>query len=136
MAAAGEGSGSADILVTISHAPSESTTIQISPTFDSASFDDVGAIPTTVSWAAGDGTPKAVSIPIVDDDLDELDENLLLTITSPPGVAIGAFGTFTLTIIDNDVPMVSPAKVRFVGREGETVAINYEIDRAPASLSF
>jgi hypothetical protein len=128
-----EADGTVILSVAISRAPDDPVSAQVSPTFDSASPDDVGTIPTTVAWAAGDGTPKAVAIPINSDGIDEHDEVLTVSIDAPVGAAIGGTASTQITIADSDVPMVSPAKARFVGREGETAILEYQIAPAPVS---
>jgi len=57
-----------------------------------------------VEWKSGDGADKNISLPIVDDLLDESDETLALTVTPLGGASAGATQNATLTIIDNDVP--------------------------------
>jgi len=57
------------------------------------------------TWNNGDAGDKTISLPIVDDLLDEADETLNLTVTPlTGGVATGTYPTATLTIVDNDVP--------------------------------
>jgi uncharacterized delta-60 repeat protein len=58
-----------------------------------------------VNWGAGDAADKSVSIPVVNDLLDEADETATLTLTPVTlGASTGAFPTATLRIVDNDVP--------------------------------
>lgn len=65
--------------------------------------------PIVVSWADGDTAPKIVTIPIVDDTLVEPDELVDLSLSNPTGGAtIGTQDTATLTILDNDVPLIKP----------------------------
>jgi RHS repeat-associated protein len=71
--------------------------------------------PITVNFANGE-TSKTVTIPIVNDTEFETDETVNLTLSNPTGGAIlGTQTTATLTIVDNDLPMVSlavsPARV-------------------------
>jgi hypothetical protein len=57
----------------------------------------------TVSWAAGDFTPKTVDIPINDDTLNEGRETINLTLSSPTGNArLGATSTAVLSIMPSD----------------------------------
>lgn len=62
-----------------------------------------------VTWPAGDALVKTITLPIVDDVLDEPDETLNLTLTSLTGGATtGPISNATLTIVDNDVaPMIT-----------------------------
>lgn len=57
-----------------------------------------------VQWKNGDAADKTVTLPIVDDLLDEPNETLALTLTPLGGATVGAIPTATLTIVDNDVP--------------------------------
>ncbi|HAZ43780.1 MAG TPA: hypothetical protein DDW76_36935 [Cyanobacteria bacterium UBA11369] len=70
--------------------------------------------PITVTFADGDTAPKIVTIPIVNDTLVEPNETVNLTLTNPTGGAsLGTQSTATLTIVDDDVPLLKP--VVFVG---------------------
>ncbi|MBD2185492.1 beta strand repeat-containing protein [Aerosakkonema funiforme] len=65
--------------------------------------------PIVVNWANGDTASKIVTIPIVDDTLVEPDETVNLSLSNPTGGAtIGTQNTATLTILDNDVPLIKP----------------------------
>lgn len=60
-----------------------------------------------VTWQNGDTANKTVSLPVVDDLLDEPDETLNLTLTPlTQGVSTGANPSAALSILDNDVPPV------------------------------
>jgi hypothetical protein len=64
---------------------------------------DFMPVTVTITWPAGDATPKTANIPIIDDLLLEPAETFIVTLqnVSPTG-AIGT-GTATVTINDNDV---------------------------------
>jgi uncharacterized delta-60 repeat protein len=63
-----------------------------------------------VTWPAGDAADKTITLPIVDDLLDEPDEMLNLTLTPFGGATPGAISNTTLTIIDNDQsPIITSA---------------------------
>ncbi|MFL6283527.1 MAG: Calx-beta domain-containing protein [Pyrinomonadaceae bacterium] len=53
-------------------------------------------------WRDGDAADKTVTIPIVNDLLDESDETLELSLTLSGGAAAGAIPSATLNIIDDD----------------------------------
>jgi Calx-beta domain len=77
---------------------------------------DYNNAPITVNFADGDTAPKIVTIPIVDDALVENEETVNLTLTNPTGgVNIGTQNNATLTILDNDVPVLPLKPVVFVG---------------------
>jgi hypothetical protein len=58
-----------------------------------------------VTWKDGDAADKTITLPIVDDVLDEPDETATLTLWPLTGGAHGgAITNATLTIVDNDVP--------------------------------
>jgi uncharacterized delta-60 repeat protein len=78
-------------------------------------FTNVGGVPRIrvaglmgdlfVAWANGDSTDKTVSLPIVNDLLDEADETATLTLELISGAAsLGSQKSLTLTIADNDTP--------------------------------
>lgn len=69
---------------------------------------DSSAFPLTVSFAIGE-TTQTVSLPIVDDSLDESDETVLFAVSSISNAVIGTVNSTTLQITDND----SPATVEF-----------------------
>jgi Calx-beta domain/RTX calcium-binding nonapeptide repeat (4 copies)/FG-GAP repeat len=90
---------------------------------------DYNNTPVVVNWAAGDSTPKTVTIPIVDDALIESTETINLTLRNATGGGtIGAQNSAVLEILDNDVPPVPKLTFRnprprfFDRRFGSSVA--------------
>ena len=83
-----------------------------------AGDDYTGTIPSTLSWAAGDGDPKTIEFSIVDDGTGESDETITLTLNNPTGAVVGAGSNFTATILDgrgaNTAPnaIAGPAQTR------------------------
>ncbi len=76
-----------------------------------------------VSFAAGDSAPKTITIPIVNDTLVEPTETVNLTLASPTGGAtIGAQGTATFNIIDNDSILQFSAPTFSVNENGTPIA--------------
>ena len=57
--------------------------------------------PLTVNFAAGE-TTKNVTIPVLSDTLDEENETVVLTLSSPNNATLGAQTTHTFSIIDDD----------------------------------
>jgi hypothetical protein len=61
--------------------------------------------PQTVTWGHGDGTPKTVSIPTIQDSTAESDETAQFVLTLPLTTtwpALGPQATTTLTVVDDD----------------------------------
>lgn len=68
-----------------------------------ASGSDYDNSPILVNFADGDDSPKVIEVPIVDDQIDEGNETINLSLGSPTGEAlIGEQDTAVLTIVDND----------------------------------
>src|SRR5439155_984842 len=57
----------------------------------------------TLSFAPG-VTSQNIAVDIVDDALDEADETIAVTLSSPANATLGATTTHTYTITDNDNP--------------------------------
>ncbi|WP_293340722.1 Calx-beta domain-containing protein [Microcoleus sp. CAWBG58] len=88
---------------------------------------DYTGTPIPVNFAAGDSTPKVITVPIVNDTLVEGTETVNLTLANPTGGAtIGTQGTASLSIIDNDSLPASTlqfsAPTFSVNEDGTTVA--------------
>jgi uncharacterized membrane protein len=67
---------------------------------------DYEAVSQTVSWAAGDASPKTIVIPILDEHLISGQRIMNLTLSSPGGGAtVGGPASAVLTILDDDPPV-------------------------------
>ena len=56
----------------------------------------------TLSWPEGDTSPKTFTVPILNDDLNEGDETVELTLSNPVGIELGSPAQAVLTIEDDD----------------------------------
>ena len=72
-----------------------------------------------ITFAAG-STTKNISVSIVNDNGQEIDETLILTLSGPSNASLGANTTYTYTIIDNDI-------VGFVGPGGVGKSANLKL---------
>jgi len=65
---------------------------------------DYISVNTNLTWAAGDFTPKFVIVPIIDDNIGELDETFAIELVNANGEAQvdPNASSATVTIIDND----------------------------------
>ncbi len=81
---------------------SQAITVNFSLTGTSTHGTDYSNIPLTISFAAGDATPKTVTITPIDDTLVEQDETVILTLVAGNGYFVGTDASATVTIADND----------------------------------
>lgn len=93
--------------------------VQISPMGGSATNgSDYTLVSSTITIPAGTAHNATISIDpnltIINDAIDEPDETIELALTSPFEVSIGAQGTYTHTIIDDDLAGISIGNVSFV----------------------
>jgi hypothetical protein len=71
---------------------------------------DYTALTQTVSWADGDTATKTVALIVSDDDADEPNETVVVTIANPTGDAtVGTPASATVTILDDDLPPPGPS---------------------------
>lgn len=100
-----ESVGTCTVTISLSRASSQSASVSYA-TSDGASNPkaiapgDYTSASGTKTFSAGQ-TSQTVSITIIDDALDEDDESMRLTISSPSGASLGT-ATQTITITDND----------------------------------
>ncbi|MDX6611404.1 MAG: hypothetical protein QOD75_590 [Blastocatellia bacterium] len=105
----------------------------------------------TVRWAAGDGASKSIRLLITEDAYVEGNESFTVTLNTPVGATIGAQGSATVTITDDDT--TNPATVQpiddsnifvrqhyhdMLAREGDSGGIAYwanEITQCGASAT-
>ncbi len=73
--------------------------------------DYTGGPPATVSWADGDGNSKTVVFSLLDDDVDEGDENIEMTLFNPVNVTIGASSSFNATIVNAAGTNLAPVAI-------------------------
>ena len=67
--------------------------------------EDYTPVDATVSFADGDGAPKSVAVPLIDDAVIEEPETINLALSEPAGGAsLGAPSAATLTVLDDDLP--------------------------------
>jgi len=57
----------------------------------------------TLSWANGDSTLKTVTVPILEDAIDEPNETFAMTLSNPTGDATLGTASASMLIVDNDV---------------------------------
>ena len=108
-AMAGEYVGRRDVPIRLNPPPAEAIVLgytvsgTASPDADYAIEGLTGEGAGTVEVAAG-ATAATVTVTIADDNPDEPDETVVLTLTAGEGYTVGAAGIHTLTIVDDDEP--------------------------------
>lgn len=101
--------GGTDGTVTASLATADAT---------AAAAADYASVSTTVTFQDGDGAAKSVDVAIVNDAAVEPQETFTITLSSPTGGASLGTSTTTVTILDDDAPMVNSGKVNDTGVTG------------------
>jgi endonuclease/exonuclease/phosphatase family metal-dependent hydrolase len=133
-----EDSASTDIEIHFSKPLTTDKKIIIATTGSAANGSDFTTTPLSsndeiVLEVSANSTFASFTITTVDDQLDELDEQAVLTLQPVPGLKIGTPDTFTLTIIDNDIPSISFVERYESASEGSgPVAVKLKLSTAVA----
>jgi hypothetical protein len=108
-----ENAGTASLRVTRTGGSAGAVSVTVRTSNGSATAGpDYTARNTSVSFADGNTSAKTVTIPIIDDDEEEADETLSVTLSAPMGGAsLGTNTTATVKILDNDPPAAPPLTV-------------------------
>jgi hypothetical protein len=76
--------------------------------------DDFNFTPVTLTFPGGANSTQTFTLDIIDDTDTEPTETIVFELTNPTnGAVIGANGTFTLSILDNDISPISPCSELF-----------------------
>jgi hypothetical protein len=63
---------------------------------------DFATVVGTLTWVAGDGSPKSFDVPIINDSYHEGNETFTVVLSNPSGGSLGSPPTATVTIVDDD----------------------------------
>jgi len=85
-----------------------------------------------LNLAAG-ATTASFTFNVINDNADEVTETAQFTIQPTAGVDVGAVNQFTLTIEDNDVPVVSFAELLTTVVEGSDHAVKLKLSTPPVT---
>ena len=124
------------LTVALDIAPVTTLTIPVMTSGGTATVaEDYRMLSGNVVFAAGTtALMQTVGVMIINDEDDENDETFTVGFgTPPPGVATGALADVTVTITDDDVPMVSFAAAGTVSEEAGSVDLQVELDIAPVT---
>lgn len=134
-----EGGDSVHLSILLSEAATTSLTLPISVAGSATLHDDFLLTPAvagnTVHLQINEGdTLVRLTIAIVDDMLDEVDEDVILTIGKTDGINVGATGTLSIQLTDNDVPVVAFSELTAFAREGSgQYHIKFALSTPPAT---
>ncbi len=142
-------SGSATITVTLSNSFSLPVTISYAASNGTAvAGSDYTATGGMLTWTPGQTGPRTFTVAILPDTLDEANETINLTLSSPVNCTIASPNPTTLTITDDDgAPSVSFTGAPYTHAEsgsqtvtvtisnvsGQTVSVNYATSNGSAS---
>ena len=130
---AAEGSGTRTVRVNLSPVPATALTLNYTVSGTATSGSDYTSIGTSVSVPSGSSFIN-ISVPILNDSADEVDETLIITLAPGSHYDIGSTNVHTLTITDNDVPAVFfVAAASSIAEGGGTKNITVDIFPAPAT---
>ncbi|MBU4365988.1 MAG: hypothetical protein KKF10_02525, partial [Verrucomicrobia bacterium] len=89
---------------------------------------DYGVVAGRLTWADGDASDKIITIPVVDDSVDEPDEVFEVVLTNAVGTVILGTNVASVTIVDNDDPPAGVIQFAVtsteVGEAGGSVTLN------------
>ena len=131
---AAEGSGTRTVRVNLSPVPATALTLNYTVSGTATSGSDYTSIGTSVSVTSGSSFIN-ISVPILNDSADEVDETVIITLGPGSHYTINsAANVHTLTITDNDVPAVFfGAAASSIGEGGGTKYVTVRISPAPAT---
>ena len=127
---ASESAGTRNVRVTLAPAPATAIALSYTVGGTAASGADYTALPGTVSVSPG-ATGVDISVAIADDGANEHDETVVLTLAAGTGYTVGSTGVHTLTIADDDTPVVRIAGGAAV-TEGDAATFTLSASPAPA----
>jgi uncharacterized repeat protein (TIGR01451 family)/uncharacterized delta-60 repeat protein len=102
-----EGDGTATITVVRSGPGTEAASVNYATVFGGTATPNEDYVSTTgtLTWGAGDLSPRTFAVTIVNDQIGEANETVLLALSNPsPGARLGQ-SSATLTIVDDDITL-------------------------------
>ncbi|HET6409233.1 MAG TPA: Calx-beta domain-containing protein [Chthoniobacteraceae bacterium] len=96
---------------------------------------DYNLAPGTITFAAGE-TVKALPLAILPDGTTELSETIVVTLTNPVGLELGAIPSHTITLTDSNVPIVSITAAPASTIEGGDIALFTVTRTGPTNLAL
>lgn len=146
----GEADGTIDITVTLINPDAENpTSVEVALTGGSAvnGVDFEFVSPQTVTFPAGSSDPQTVALEIIENDIEDGDRTIELTLQNADNNALIGFGEFVITILDDDfvIPLYDIAALRendadfvpvLLGETVEARGVVHGINMRPQGLQF
>ena len=134
---AGEGDGNLEFTVTLLAETADTVTVQYATADNTATAgSDYTETSGTLTFSAGEDT-QTVSVPILDDSIDEQDERFTLTLTNAANAELGDNGetslTVTGTITDDDQRGLRLSAENLTVTEGDTNTYTVALASKPTS---
>jgi VCBS repeat-containing protein len=132
-ASANEGAGPLSFVVTLSPASAGTVTVQYATSNGTAAAPgDYAAASGTLTFTPGQ-TSQNIEVSLVDDGLDEADETLTVSLSSPSAATI-TDGEATGTIVDNDgAPSLTVSPAEVTEGDGTSVTLSFTVALSAAS---
>jgi len=130
-----EGVGTATITVKRTGGSGGAVSVQYATSgFSATANTDYTSTSGTLSWADGDSADKSFTIKITNDQLDEPDETVGLSLTNPAGGATLGQNLAVLTIVDDDPqPGLSISDVTLAEGNSGNTNFNFDVTLSAAS---
>ena len=133
-----ESIASTDIELTLSETYGSDVTVDYTLT-GTATGSETDYILTNGTATISSGTTTNITPTIIDDDLDEIDETIILTLSSPVNAILGSNTVHTYTITDDDTAgiTITPTSGLTTTEAGATTTFTAVLDTEPtADVSF
>jgi PKD repeat protein len=118
-----ESNGTATITVALNAASGKTVTVAYFATNGTASANlDYVPVQGVLTFNPGD-TSLTFDVPLIDEELDEFSETIVLGLATAGNATIGSPATATLTILDDDNPIVFFSRSTYPVSEGSGVAV-------------
>ncbi|MFB0515655.1 MAG: Calx-beta domain-containing protein [Candidatus Neomarinimicrobiota bacterium] len=128
-----EGTTPAKLLVRLSEVSSQNVSVSYAATGGTATSGDDYALSAAMAIITAGDIDTTIDVTIVNDDLDENDETIAVTLSDPVNATLGATKVHTFTIVDNDtLPVIQFFTSASEGNEAVTPAV-FQIKLAPIS---
>lgn len=97
-----ENTGAQQLNVLLDRPPAVGVSLNYTVSGTASRPSDHGLANGTITFAIG-STSQAITLPVIEDTMDEFDETVIVTLHTPNNVVLGTMSSRTHTILDNDL---------------------------------